>query len=165
MTTGKTKALTRRTFVDKVMSLLFNMLSRLVIAFLPRSKHLLISWLQSCLIYIKLYFLSGSLQMPEMLCPFTWLILTDPSGPRLNLFIHQENFFDTWDQVIIWERICFISVSSTRLQAPWRWGSHLACSPQYLWSAKFEWRCLICIWERKITSPSTFGGLLKVFSV
>ena len=45
--TGKTIALTRRTFVGKVMSLLFNMLSRLVIAFLPRSKHLLISWLQS----------------------------------------------------------------------------------------------------------------------
>ena len=45
MTTGKTMALTRRTFVGKVMSLLFNMLSRLVIAFLPRSKHLLISLL------------------------------------------------------------------------------------------------------------------------
>ena len=43
MTTGKTIALTRQTFVDKVMSLLFNMLSRLVITFLPRSKHLLIS--------------------------------------------------------------------------------------------------------------------------
>ena len=47
MTTGKTIALTRWTFADKVMSLLFNMLSKLVIAFLPRSKHLLISWLQS----------------------------------------------------------------------------------------------------------------------
>jgi len=47
MTTGKTKALTRWIFVSKVMSLLFNMLSMLVIAFLPRSKHLLISWLQS----------------------------------------------------------------------------------------------------------------------
>ena len=47
MTTGKTIALTRRTFVGKVMSLLFNMLFRLVIAFLPRSKRLLISWLQS----------------------------------------------------------------------------------------------------------------------
>ena len=47
MTTRKTIALTRQTFVDKVMSLLFNMLSRLVIIFLPRSKHLLISWLQS----------------------------------------------------------------------------------------------------------------------
>ena len=47
MTTGKTMALTRWTFVGKVMSLLFNMLSRLVITFLPRSKRLLISWLQS----------------------------------------------------------------------------------------------------------------------
>ena len=47
MTTGKTIALTRRTFVGKVMSLLFNMLSRLVITFLPRSKCFLISWLQS----------------------------------------------------------------------------------------------------------------------
>ena len=47
VTTGKAIALTRWTFVDKVMSLLFNMLSRLVITFLPRSKHLLISWLQS----------------------------------------------------------------------------------------------------------------------
>ena len=47
MTTGKTIALIRWTFVGKVMSLLFNMLSRLVIAFLPKSKHLLISWLQS----------------------------------------------------------------------------------------------------------------------
>ena len=47
MTTGKTIALTRRTLVGKVMSLLLNMLSRLVITFLPRSKHLLISWLQS----------------------------------------------------------------------------------------------------------------------
>ena len=47
MTTGKTIALTRQIFVDQVMSLLFNMLSRLVITFLPRSKHLLILWLQS----------------------------------------------------------------------------------------------------------------------
>ena len=47
MTTEKTIALTKQTFVGKVMSLLFNMLSRLVVAFLPRSKHLLNSWLQS----------------------------------------------------------------------------------------------------------------------
>ena len=47
MTTGKTIALTRWTFVGKVMSLLFNMLSELVMTFLPRSKHILISWLQS----------------------------------------------------------------------------------------------------------------------
>ena len=47
MTTGKTVAFTRWTFVGKVMSLLFNMLSRFIVAFLPRSKCLLISWLQS----------------------------------------------------------------------------------------------------------------------
>ena len=47
MTTGKNIALTKRTFVGKVMSLLFNMMSRVVIAFLPKSKHLLITWLQS----------------------------------------------------------------------------------------------------------------------
>ena len=47
MTTGKTIALTRMTFVGIVMSLLFNMLSRLIITFLPKSKHLLVSWLQS----------------------------------------------------------------------------------------------------------------------
>ena len=47
MTTGKTIALTRRTLVGKVMFLLFNMLSRLVMTFLPKSKRLLISWLQS----------------------------------------------------------------------------------------------------------------------
>ena len=47
MTTGKTIALTKQTFVGKVMSLLFYMLSRLVIAFLPRSNHLFIAWLQS----------------------------------------------------------------------------------------------------------------------
>ena len=47
MTTGKTITLTTRNFVGKVMPLLFNMLSRLIIAFLPRSKHLLISWWQS----------------------------------------------------------------------------------------------------------------------
>ena len=52
MTTGKTIALTRWTFVGKVMSLLFNMLSRLIIVFLPRNEHLLISWLQSLLAVI-----------------------------------------------------------------------------------------------------------------
>ena len=52
MTTGKAIALTRQTFVGKIMSLLFNMLSRLVITFLSRSKHLLISWLQSASVVI-----------------------------------------------------------------------------------------------------------------
>ena len=59
-TTGKMKALTRWTFVGKVMSLLFNMLSRLVITFLPRSNHLFISWLQSPSAVI--------LEPPKMLC-------------------------------------------------------------------------------------------------
>ena len=54
MTTGKTIALTGWTFVGKVMSLLLNILSRLVITFLPRSKHLLISWLQSpCVVILE----------------------------------------------------------------------------------------------------------------
>ena len=52
MTTGKTRALTRWTFVGKVMSLLLNMLSRFVIAFLPRSRDLLLSWLQSPIVVI-----------------------------------------------------------------------------------------------------------------
>ena len=52
MTTGKTIALTKRTFVGKVMSLLFNMLSRLIITFLPRIKRLLISWLQAASVVI-----------------------------------------------------------------------------------------------------------------
>ena len=80
MTTGKTIALTRRTFVGKVMSLLFNMLSRLVITFLPRSKRLLISWLQSPSAVIleppKIKSLSVSivsLSHPKCLSwPFSW---------------------------------------------------------------------------------------------
>ena len=70
MTTGKTIDLTRWTFVDKVMSLLFNMLSRLVITFLPRSKHLLISWLQSPSAVIleppKIKFLTVSFVSPSI---------------------------------------------------------------------------------------------------
>ena len=66
----KTIALTRQTFVDKIMSLLFNMLSRLVIAFLPRNKHLLISWLQSPSAVIlepkKIKFLTVSIVSPSM---------------------------------------------------------------------------------------------------
>ena len=71
MTTGKTIGLTRQTFVGKVMSLLFNMLSRLVMAFLPRSKHLLISWLQSPSVVIlepkKIKFVTVSI-VPLYIC-------------------------------------------------------------------------------------------------
>ena len=70
MTIGKTIALATRTFVDKVMSLLFNMLSRLVIASLPRSKGLLISWLQSPSAVIlepkKIKSLTGSIVSPSI---------------------------------------------------------------------------------------------------
>ena len=65
MTTGKTIALPRQIFVSKVMSLLFNMLSRLVIAFLPRSKHLLISWLQTpCAVILEHKSLTVSIVSP-----------------------------------------------------------------------------------------------------
>ena len=72
MTNGKTIALTRRPFVDKVMSLLLNMLSRLVIAFLPRSKPLLISWLQPPSAVIlepkKIKSLTVSIVSPSICC-------------------------------------------------------------------------------------------------
>ena len=69
MTTGKTIALTRRTLVGKAMSLLFNMLSRLVITFLPRSKRLLISWLQSPSVILepkKIKFVTVSIVFPSV---------------------------------------------------------------------------------------------------
>ena len=72
MTTGKTTALTKWTFVGKVTSLLFNMLSRFVIAFLPRSKHLLISWLQSLSAVIlkpqKIKSVTVSIVSPSICC-------------------------------------------------------------------------------------------------
>ena len=83
MTTGKTIALTRWTFVGKVMSLLFNMLSRLVITFLPRSKRLLISWLQSPSAVIseppKLKFVTVSTVSPS--------IFHEVMGPDAMIFV------------------------------------------------------------------------------
>ena len=83
MTTGKTIALTRQTFVGKVMSQLYNMLSRLVIAFLPRSKRLLISWLQSpsavILEHPKIKFLAVSI-----VCPF---ICHEVMGPDAMILV------------------------------------------------------------------------------
>ena len=83
MTTGKTIALTRQTFVSKAMSLLFNMLSRLVIAFLPRSMHLLISRLQSPSAVIleppKIKFLTVSIVSPS--------ICHEVMGPGAMIFI------------------------------------------------------------------------------
>ena len=85
MTTGKTIALTKWTFVGKIISLLFNMLSRLVIGFLPRSKCLLISWLQSPSAVIleppKIKSLTVSLVSPSICC--------EVMGPDLN-FLNVE---------------------------------------------------------------------------
>ena len=73
MTTGKTIALTRWTFVGKVMSLLFNVISRLVITFLPRSKHLLISWLQSpSAVTLVLVFVSNKLLQKIQLLKYAY---------------------------------------------------------------------------------------------
>ena len=80
MTMGKTIALTIQTFVSKVMSLLFNMLSRFVTAFLPRSKSLLISWLQS---------LSGG---------------ASGKDPACHCRRHKKPWFDPWVKMIPWRR-------------------------------------------------------------
>ena len=86
MTNGKTIALTRRTFVHKVMSLLSNMLSRLVIAFLPRNKCLLISWLQSPFAVIlnpqKIKFVTVSIASPS--------ICHKVMGPDATIFVFFE---------------------------------------------------------------------------
>ena len=91
MTTGKTIALKRRTFVGKVMSLLFNMLSRLVITFLPRNKRLLISWLQSPSAVI-LERRSISCHICKERCPALQMWTSEPwghSGRRTILVIWQ----------------------------------------------------------------------------
>ena len=103
MATGKTIALTRQTFVGKVMSLLFNRLSRLVTAFLPRSKHLLISWLQSpsavilepkknkvshyfCCFLIYLHEVMG---LDTIILVF-WMLSFKPTFSTLLFHFHQE---------------------------------------------------------------------------
>ena len=83
MTTEKTIALTKWNFVDKVMSLLFNMLSRLVITFLPRSKHLLISWLQSPSAVI----LEPPKRMPDTVSTVSPSISHEVMGPDAMIFI------------------------------------------------------------------------------
>ena len=87
MTTGKTMALTRWTFVDKVMYLFFNILSRLVVALLPRIKHLLISWLQSPSAVI--------LEPPEIVCLYSPTLkqicfYRFPSGSQSGFFFYRN---------------------------------------------------------------------------
>ena len=103
MTTGKTIALTRWTFVSKVMSLLFNMLSRLVITFLPRSKHLLISWLQSpsCLfthkqnIFIKI-------RTRKIIWLFTPSLSASPTSFPQPSTPHQMNYIILKGYLFLW---------------------------------------------------------------
>ena len=102
MTTGKTIAWTRRTFVGKVMSLLFNMLSRLVITFLPRSKCLLISWLQSPSAVIlepkKIKsdtvspFISHEVMGPDAMIFVFWMLSFKPTF-SLSTFIKRQEAF------------------------------------------------------------------------
>ena len=103
MTTGKTIALTRWIFVDKVMSLLFNMLSRLVITFLPKGKHLLILWLQSPSAVIleprkvkRATVSTVSLSIchevmgPDAMILVFWMLSFKPTFPTLLCHFHQE---------------------------------------------------------------------------
>ena len=93
MTTGKTIALTKWTFVSKVMSLLFNMLSRFVITFLPRSKHLLISWLQS---------------------PFAVILEPKRKMGRGDLYTWRR-YSLTLHDILLWTNICPLGRSNTLL--------------------------------------------------
>ena len=103
MTTGKTIALTRWTFVGKVLSLLFNMLSRLVIAFLPRSKCLLISWLQSpstvilepkkiksVMVSIVSPSICHEVMGPDAMILVVWMLSFKPAFFTLFFHFHQE---------------------------------------------------------------------------
>ena len=87
MTTGKTIALTRQTLVGKVMSLLLNMLSKLVITFLPRSKHLLISWLQS----------------PSV-------VILEPQKNKVWHCFHCFPIYFPWSDGTRWDDLCFLNV-------------------------------------------------------
>ena len=106
MTTGKTIALTRWTFVDKVMSQLFNILSRLVITFLPRSKRLLISWLQSPsavnleppkIKSVTVSTVSPSISHevigPEAMILVFWMLSFKPTFSTLLFYFHQKALF------------------------------------------------------------------------
>ena len=105
ITTGKTIALIGQTFVDKVMSLLFNTLSRFVIAFLPRSKCLLFSWLQSPSAVISepkkiksvtVFIVSASIchevMGPDAMILVFWMLSFKPTFSTLHLHFHQEAF-------------------------------------------------------------------------
>ena len=125
LTTGKTIALTRQTFVSKLMSLLFNILYRLVIAFLPRSNHLLISWLQSPSTVIlepkkiksatvsTVYpSISHEVMGPDALILVSWMLSFKPNFPPSSFTFIKRLFSSsslsaTSDVICISEVICF----------------------------------------------------------
>ena len=141
MTTGKTIALIRRTFVGKIMSLLFNMLSRFVIAFLPRSKCLLISWLQSLSAVIFSYLLDSY-----------WV-------PGIMLFI--QPLFDAHCDPIIENAVMSIFSSSIPhhfhfiVERPESslWGALKQCLPALLEPAGTKLTCPLCkrSWNSQLT--------------
>ena len=112
ITTGKTIALTRGTFVNKVMSLLLNMLSRLVIAFLPRSKHLLISWLQSSAVILepkKIKYVTVSIippsichevMGPDVMILVFWLLSFKPAFSLSSFTFIKRLFSFSWHSAI-----------------------------------------------------------------
>ena len=110
MATGKTTALIRWTFVSKVMSLLFNMLSRLVIAFLPRSKHLLFSWLQSpsavileakkiksLTVSIVSPFIFQEMMGPDAMISIFWMLSFKPAFSLSCIIFIKRLFLCPWD--------------------------------------------------------------------
>ena len=111
MTTGKTIALTRQNFVGKVMSLLFNMLSRLVTTFLPRSKHLLISWWQSSTAVILVPpkiksvtvftvspYICYELMGPDVMIFIFWMLSFKPTF-SLSSFTFIKRLFSSWQRM------------------------------------------------------------------
>ena len=141
MTTGKTIALTRRMFVSKVMSLFFNMLSRYVIAFLPRSKRLLISWLQSPSVILEpreichCFYFSRSIchevmELDAMILDF-WMLSFKPACRREDL---GKDIQGTWALVLVlWINVTFGSV-------PFHWSFFLIYKMGK--SGRWPWRHL-----------------------
>ena len=139
MTTGKTIALTRWTFVDKVMSLLFQMLSRLMVTFLPRSKHLLISWLQSPSAVIQeprkiksatVCTVSPSISQeamgPDAMILVFWMLSFKPTF-SLSCLAFTKRFFSS-SSLVLWRR----QWQPTPVLLPGKyhgWRSLIGCSP------------------------------------
>ena len=129
MTTGKTIALTRRTFVGQVMSLPFNMLCRLVIALLPRSKRLLILWLQSLSAVIlephKIKSLTVSIFFPsichEVMGPDAMILVTEESLIEMRKRTHSLHFYAPHLKVILITYPSWSPPNGNPSCQPWDW--------------------------------------------